>query len=141
MRFDGYWIDCGTRGNLLAAQRVLLDLTGHKLMPSCRMDKQTQIQAPSQIHAAKLSACHIGPYAYLEDDVTVGAGSKISDSMILTGAEIGKGAIVRRSIVGPRAKVEGGQMVLDSIWVEGHEHLWEPFFTKGRERRSGGDQA
>ncbi len=116
MRFEGYWIDCGTRENMLAAQRALLDRNGQKVAPSCRTSK-AKLQAPNQIHAATLNACHIGPYAYLEDDVTVGNGSQVSDSMILRGAEIGEGSIVRGSIIGPGAKIEGGETVLDSIVV------------------------
>ncbi len=118
MRFDGYWIDCGTRESLLAAQSSLLDLSGQKILPSCKMDERTKICAPSQVHAAKLISCQIGPYAYVEDEVIVGANSEVSNSMILRGAEIGECSIVKGSIIGPGARVARGSSVLDSILVK-----------------------
>lgn len=112
--FKGYWVDCGTRENILSAQRTLLDLGGGKQSPEMIREDATLVGA-NMVLRAHLRGCRVGPHAYIEDDVLISRGAEISESMVLRGALIEEGARVQGSIIGPDCVVAKGQLVKDQI--------------------------
>ncbi len=116
-RFDGYWIDCGTRENFLKAQRTLLDRRKYE---SCfRSEGRTEINPPSFINGAILRSGKVGPYAYIEEGAILGSGCLVTDSMVMSGAEVGEGATVRGSIIGPGCRIPAGRSVENDILAGG----------------------
>jgi mannose-1-phosphate guanylyltransferase len=112
--FSGYWVDGGTRENILKAQRVLLDLGGGKEAPELIKEDAT-ICGSNMLQRAHIRGCRIGPHVYMEDDVLVSKGAEVAESMLLRGALIEEGARVRGSIIGPDCVVEKGRKVINEI--------------------------
>jgi mannose-1-phosphate guanylyltransferase len=104
-RFHGYWVDYGTRDNMLLAQRIILELEGDSV-GDCDLVGGVDMIQPNHIGKATISECRIGPFVYVEDGVMVEPGSEVRHSMLLEGCSIGKGATVVDSIVGPGYSIE-----------------------------------
>lgn len=113
--FKGYWVDCGTRENILTAQRTLLDLGGGKVSPELIREDDTALVGTNMVMRAHLRGCRVGPHAYIEDDVLVSKGAEVSESMVLRGALIEEGAQVHGSIIGPGCVVAKGEIVRDRV--------------------------
>jgi mannose-1-phosphate guanylyltransferase len=113
--FQGHWVDCGTRDNLLKAQRILLDIGGGKLSPELIKEENAAVLGSNMLQRAHLRGCRIGPHVYMEDDVLVSNGAEVSESMLLRGALVEEGAKVHGSIVGPGFVVEKGREVRDEV--------------------------
>ncbi len=114
-RFQGYWVDCGTREALLNAQRELLNRSSQIISPLCQMDTRVTMLPPNHVGSAILKGCTIGPHVFVEDNVSIDDGSHVSNSMIMQGARIGAGARVINSILGPGARVEDDEHIADAI--------------------------
>jgi glucose-1-phosphate thymidylyltransferase len=97
---DG-WHDCGEAETLLETNRVLLGPEGR-----IHADGSVVIKAPVEIHpSARLRSCVIGPH------VTIGPGAVIkdaviADSIVNEGAQV-DGVVLRASLIGPYAEVQG----------------------------------
>ncbi|MBI0582840.1 MAG: NDP-sugar synthase [Methanomassiliicoccus sp.] len=113
--FKGYWVDCGTRESIIAAQRTLLDLGGGKVSPELIQEDDATVVGANLIMRAHLRGCRVGPHVYIEDDVLVSRGAEVSESILLRGALVEEGAKVRGSIIGPGHVVAKGQDVKDEI--------------------------
>jgi len=114
-RFNGYWVDCGTRENLLLAQRILLDLGG-EFREKCQIIGDTSITPPNYLSGAQLENCYIGPYVAAYQEVKVGEGARLSNSIVMPGAIIGRGAAIRDSIICPSIRVMEGQDICGRIY-------------------------
>ena len=117
--FDGHWVDCGTRENLLNAFRTLMRQDtkvsrnsvseGAKIVgPSVIEDEAVVAGATIGPNTYVSSRCVVGPLtsingSVLYEDVRVGARCRISDSIIDQGVSIPDGAEVSSQIVS-RAK-------------------------------------
>jgi mannose-1-phosphate guanylyltransferase len=120
---DGYWIDIGTPERYLEATYDLLagrvqstlpprDETGSLIPGSC-------ITSGAQIGPLTVVGehCSIGGHAVVErsvlhDEVAVGAGARIVESVVAAGARIGAGAqIGPDAIIGAGAEVAAGAMI------------------------------
>ncbi len=103
-RFDGYWIDCGTRENLLKAFRTLM------------AGKEGETKRSSIVEAgASVSEAEIGPNTYISSGATVGFSSSVVDSVIYRDAKIGRGCRVVNSIVDEGVVIADGALVEDTI--------------------------
>lgn len=108
LRFGGYWVDCGTRENILTAYRTLMTET-RKGTPSA--------ECPSVVpeDAEVGEGATIGPFAYLSTGVVVGPRSRIEGSVLFEGAKIGADCHVVDSIVDSGVSVRPGTQVDSQI--------------------------
>jgi mannose-1-phosphate guanylyltransferase len=116
-KFHGYWVDCGTRENLLLAQRILLELSGDSTW-DCEFNGGMEMVQPNHMTGTVMSNCRIGPFVYSENGVSVGSGSEVRSSILLQGAKVGHDALVVNSILGPGTQVEDGMRVVDTILIK-----------------------
>ncbi|MDH7509003.1 MAG: NDP-sugar synthase [Methanomassiliicoccales archaeon] len=114
--FDGYWVDCGVRENLLEAQRILLSERGEVCLDS-RIDAKARIVSPNFITDAEIGSATVGPCVCICGRSVVHDGAKVSCSLLMEGSVVGRGAVVRNSIVGPNVRVGDGEIVENSILV------------------------
>ena len=106
LRFDGYWVDCGTRENLLAAFRTL--------MRGGVMDDRTP--APAVIEdRAQVEGAIIGPSSYISSGASVGRSTKIENSVVYQDATIGSGCTISNSIVDVGTAIPDNAEVRDVI--------------------------
>lgn len=118
-RLASYWDDAGTPDRLLRSQRLLFDdgrAEGTALPPGAL--GRGPVAALEGVHARHAS---FGPYVTLANDVTVGAGAHVENSVVMDGATIGDGAFVTGSILGPRARVGPGHRVTGQVIGEAGE--------------------
>lgn len=112
-RLSGFWEDAGTPVRLLNAQRYLFD-SGHGVVhvapPGTYLDG-----AASILPGAATAGATIGPYAHIGRDVTVGAGARVSNSVVMDGARIGPRAVIVNSILGPGTEIETGAIVEEEV--------------------------
>ena len=104
MRFDGYWIDCGTRESLLAAHRALMDIR-------CEPEEGRIIVE----EGASVEGADIGPYTYVSRGAALGVGSVIAGSVVYEDAVIGERCRVVNSIIDASADVPDGDAVISRI--------------------------
>ncbi|MBM4237843.1 MAG: NDP-sugar synthase, partial [Euryarchaeota archaeon] len=112
-RFEGYWIDCGTRENFLRAQRTLLDLGGGG--EEGAISDGARVTPPNFLRGIDIEEAAVGPYVSAQEGVVVRRGAEVSDSILMHGALIGEGARVQGSILGPDVAVADGAQVRDTI--------------------------
>ncbi|UCG68157.1 MAG: NDP-sugar synthase [Thermoplasmata archaeon] len=105
-KFKGYWVDAGTPEAYLKAHSVLLDTKESKkrMDPKIKGKIKQPVLLGENCSLAKNS--EVGPYACLGDSVEVLAGTKISNSVVLEGTEIGKKNELKGCIVGHGCKLE-----------------------------------
>jgi mannose-1-phosphate guanylyltransferase len=113
--FKGYWVDCGTRENILSAQRTLLDLGGARISPDMISEDDAALVGSNMVLRGHLRGCRVGPHVYVEDDVLITKGASVSESMVLRGALVEEGAQVQGSIIGPDCVVARGEVIKDQV--------------------------
>lgn len=113
--FEGYWVDAGTRESFLRAQATLLDVKGGTVACALRTKGGVQLVGNNMVEASHVEPCRIGPHVFIERGVEVREGAEVSESMVMSGAVIGKDARVRGSIIGPGVRVEDGSTVEGTI--------------------------
>ena len=111
----GFWEDAGTPERLLRAQRLLFDAGRGAGMAPARSGAKPNVALGRGTRAEEAT---IGPYVTLGDHVTVEAGARVEDAVVMEGAEIGRGAVVIGSIVGPRCRIEAGREVRGAVLAE-----------------------
>ena len=105
-RFDGYWVDCGTRENLLKAFRTLM---GGGVMDDT-------LQSPPVVEdGADVSDAVIGANTYVSAGVSVGGSTSITDSVIFNGAKIGRRCSISNSIIDVRVEIPDDSTVADAV--------------------------
>ena len=130
-----YWIDVGTPERYLQATFDILEgnvRTGvaEKLAtddlsvdPSAQVDGRTVAPAIVGAGARIAAGAHVGSLAVLGANVVVGAGSVVERAVVLDGAQVGEGCLLRDCIVGPgarigdRSQVIGGAMLGAGVTV------------------------
>ncbi len=114
MRFDGYWVDCGTRENLLDAYRTL---TVAGADDRGKLDEARAVASTATVEkGAIIEGSHIGPYSYVSRGVVVCPGSHVTGSVIFENAKIGPNcrivnSIVDQGIVVPKDSVVESQIL------------------------------
>jgi mannose-1-phosphate guanylyltransferase len=107
MRFDGYWVDCGTRENLLKAFRTLMrgGIMGEDGPPT-----------PSVVETgAEVSDAIIGSATYVSSGASIGSLTKIENSVIYHDARIGSGCTIANSIVDVGVTIPDHVEIRDTI--------------------------
>ncbi|MCE5295721.1 MAG: NDP-sugar synthase [Euryarchaeota archaeon] len=113
-RFEGYWVDCGTRESYLRAQSTLLS-NGLAAIHECTFKGSVKMPGNNYLEGARFEGCTVGPNAVVGKGAAVMEGAEVSDSTVMEGAIVGEGAIVKGSIVGPGVRIEKGQIVGSTI--------------------------
>ncbi|KAG7886370.1 hypothetical protein KL938_000023 [Ogataea parapolymorpha] len=126
--YKGFWRAIKTPSDALWANELYLDKvfqtkTGHGRSVIHRAS--VNIEPPVYIHPSATihfeNGTKIGPYVSIGTNVTIGAGTRIYNSIILENCEIGQNSFVRNSIlsldckIGNWARVEGTGVNLISI--------------------------
>ena len=122
-KFEGYWKDVGTIDSLWEANMDLLDQNCDLNLddstwkiytedavalpayigPDAEIDRAYITQGTSINGAVKNSVIFTG--------ATVGKGAKIIDSVLMPGVSVGDGAVVTRALVGDNVKISAGAVV------------------------------
>jgi len=107
LRFEGYWVDCGTRENLLRAYATLIDSRAGA----------SKGEPPKSIveEGATVAGATLGPYTYVYKGTTVGASTKIDNSVVFRDSNIGSGCVISRSVIDVGVVVPDGASVVDTI--------------------------
>ncbi len=113
--FDGYWIDCGTRANYIAAQKLLLNDGYAEVSADAILEDDVKLTGQNLIKRAHLRNCTIGPNVYIEDDVLVSSNVTVSNSMLLRGSLIEEGSIITNSVISQGCVVTKDSVVTDTI--------------------------
>jgi mannose-1-phosphate guanylyltransferase len=132
---EGYWLDIGSpqrylqgtfdiiEGNVQTAVRERL---GHDWLA---VDTGAQVLGrvipPAVIERGVRVAegAHVGSLVVLAEDVSIGAGTTVERTVILNGAEIGEGCVLRDCIVaagcrvGARTQITGGAVLGEGVTV------------------------
>ena len=116
-RFEGYWRDVGTIDSLWEANMDLLDSTsGLDLADNTWKiySRNPNLPAARIGFGASLDECMVAEgcgvegsvkHSLLFQDVYVGKGAKVVDSVIMAGANIGDGAVIERAVVAEGVEV------------------------------------
>ena len=111
LRFDGYWIDCGRREDLLKAYWTLM---GDELQ---RIDKTSvyegaALRKPVVLEGHSVVAgASVGPHAYISARAVVGLRSTVERSVVLEDARIGTRCRIVDSIIDAGVTVPDGTSV------------------------------
>ena len=108
---SGYWLDIGTPERYLQGSFDIIAGAVHS-------DGPARAGAPVIGEGCEIAAdAHLGAQVVLGDRVTVGAGARIERSVVLSGAQLGPGCLLRDSIVGEHAKIGAYAELEDGVVV------------------------
>jgi mannose-1-phosphate guanylyltransferase len=115
MQFEGYWIDCGRREDLLRAFWTLMGedaMTVHKeaVFEGAVLTKPFVLREMAVVPGAM-----IGPHAYISERAVVGLRSKVERSVVLENVRIGARCTIIDSIVDAGVIVPEGTEVRSTI--------------------------
>jgi mannose-1-phosphate guanylyltransferase len=114
-RFDGYWIDCGKRENLLEAFWALMG-KDTKSIDKMAVVEGAQLNKPVMVRPqAVVAGAVIGPQAYISERAVVGLRSKVERSVLLEYVVVGGGCTVTDSIIDAGVNVPDGTEVKSTI--------------------------
>jgi len=115
MQFDGYWIDCGRRENLLEAFWTLMGGDTRDIDKKCVLEG-AEFRAPVVIRQdAVIAGATVGPHAYISERAVIGIRSRVERSVILEDARVGARCQIRDSIVDVGVTVPDGTVVESEI--------------------------
>jgi mannose-1-phosphate guanylyltransferase len=108
---DAYWIDIGTPARYLQVTFDILD-------GSVRTDPTERLGDVSIADGAE-----VGSLVVLADGVSIGAGSTVERSVVLSGARVGEGCVLRDciicpgAVIGDRTQITDGAMVGENVTI------------------------
>jgi mannose-1-phosphate guanylyltransferase len=115
MQFDGYWIDCGRRENLLEAFWTLMGKDIRDVDKKCVLEG-AELRAPVVVRRdAVIAGATIGPHAYISERAVIGIRSRVERSVILEDARIGSRCRIVDSIIDAGVTVPDGSAVESAI--------------------------
>ena len=134
--FEGYWKDVGTIESLWQANMDLLAdepalslndkdwriYSGNQVLPPHYLGPESSVQ--SSLIAEGSMIMGSVDHSVIFYDVTVAAGAKVSDSVIMPGTVIEAGAVVEKAIVGERCHIRAGTRIANkdgSVAVLGND--------------------
>jgi len=115
MKFDGYWIDCGRRENVLDAFWTLMGKESKTLHKKCVTEGATLRNPFIICEEAVVAGAVIGPRAYVSERAIVGLRSRVESSVVLEDARIGTGCRIVDSIVDSGVTIPDGEEVISTI--------------------------
>ncbi len=118
------WVDIGVPEDYLRANSLLLErMGGVQMGDDVEVDETAKLLPPTSIgrgvHIGGDSV--IGPHTSIADDVVIGRGCRIENSIIFPGATIGDYSSIKNAIIGENAtlerwvKVETGSLIGDYV--------------------------
>jgi mannose-1-phosphate guanylyltransferase len=114
MRFEGYWIDCGTRESLLAAFWTLME--DRTVVEKDSVADGASIEGPVVIgHGAVVPGTKIGPRAYISDRSVIGLRSCIERSVVYEDARIGTRCTIKDSVIDQGVTIPDGSVIESKI--------------------------
>jgi len=114
-KFDGYWVDCGKRENLLDAFWTLMG-ADTKSVHKRAVFEGAELKKPLMIkEEAVVAGATIGPQAYISERAVVGVRSRVERSVVLEDARIGTRCTIVDSIVDAGVTVPDGTEVKATI--------------------------
>ena len=114
-RFDGYWVDCGKRENLLDAFWTLMGKDTKSVHKEAVFEGAV-LRKPLMIkEKAVVAGATIGPQAYVSERAVVGIRSIVERSVVLEDARIGTRCTIVDSIVDAGVAVPDGTEVRSTI--------------------------
>lgn len=112
--FRGWFEDAGTPPRLLNAQRILFDHPRKgRFLPRVRLPGAQVLPPVATGRECRGEGSRVGRYVTLGDRVVLGEGARVEDAILLDDVKVGKGAVVRRSILGAGCVVEAGTVIED----------------------------
>lgn len=114
-RFDGYWIDCGKRENLLEAFWILMGGETKSIHKEAVFEGAEFRKPLMVMEKAVVAGAVIGPHAYVAERAVVGIRSRVERSVVLDDARIGARCTIQDSIVDAGVTVPDGTEVKSTI--------------------------
>lgn len=113
-RFEGYWVDCGKRENLLDAFWTLMG--EKKSVDREAVHEGADIRKPAMVMSqAVVAGALIGPHAYISERAVVGLRSTVERSVVFEDARIGARCTITDSIIDAGITVPDGSEVRSTI--------------------------
>ncbi|MGZ4114741.1 MAG: sugar phosphate nucleotidyltransferase [Actinomycetota bacterium] len=108
---EAYWLDLGTPAKYLQAHADLLDglVGGEPSWPAPCVDPSAVVDPTADL----------GRHVLISAGAVVAEHADVDESVLLEGVRIEAGAVVRRSILGPRSVVGAKARVDDAVLAEG----------------------
>jgi mannose-1-phosphate guanylyltransferase len=126
---DAYWLDVGTPARYLEATFDILEgnvrtaVTARLGDDFLAVDDGAAVDGRAIPPAVVGAGCtiahgaHVGSLAVLAADVSVGEGTTVERSVVLAGAQIGAGCLLRGCVVGPGARIGDRSQILGGAIV------------------------
>jgi len=115
LKFDGYWIDCGRRENILEAFWTLMQEGAEDLSKGC-VCEGAEMRKPVVVRSdAVVAGATIGPRAYISERAVVGLRSRVERSVVYEDARIGTRCTILDSIIDAGVTVPDGQKIESRI--------------------------
>lgn len=134
VRSEGSWVDAGTPEQYLAANLAALggpeppcpgarDVGG-----GCWVGADAVVEGVLRGPVLVEAGARVAPEAVVERSVigagsTVGAGARVTGSVLLAGVTLGEGAVVEDSVIGEEATVGAGAKVVGGSVVGDRQHV------------------
>ncbi len=120
-RFEGFWVDAGTPRDYLRAHRELLAREPPPRPREMDAHPTARVVQPSYIaDGVRLGAgCEVGPFAALGEGCVVAEGARVSESVLLPRARVGRRARMARSVLGEGAEVAEGASLDGAVVADG----------------------
>ena len=113
-QFEGHWIDCGTRENVLSAHRTLMG--DRAAVSKSSVTEGATVHAPSHVgDEAVVAGAVIGPGTYVSQRCVVGPMSAVEGSVLYGDVRIGTRCRVVDSIIDQGVSVPDGAEVVSQI--------------------------
>jgi mannose-1-phosphate guanylyltransferase len=115
MTFDGYWIDCGRREDLLKAFWTLMGENTLELSKQS-VHEGSDLRKPAVVKkGAVVAGAVIGPHTYISERAVVGLRSSVERSVLLEDARVGARCRIYDSIIDSGVAVPDGAEVVSKI--------------------------
>ena len=114
-RFDGYWVDCGKRENLLEAYWTLMGEDTKSVHKEAVFEGAELLKPLMVKEKAVVAGATIGPHAYISERAVIGIRSRVERSVVLEDARIGTKCTIVESIVDSGVTVPDGTEVRHTI--------------------------
>ncbi len=112
--FQGHWVDCGTRENLLNAFRTLMG--GSLDVSKTCVSEGATVRGPAVVRdEAVVAGASIGPSTYVSRRCVVGPMSTVEGSVLYEDVRIGSRCRVVDSVIDQGVSVPDGSEVVSSI--------------------------
>jgi mannose-1-phosphate guanylyltransferase len=120
-RFSGFWVDAGTPEAYLEAHRALLDRMEDRGWEGAVMDATAHIQGPSLLGPGVVvgADCQVGPYATVGEGCVIGTGAEVVNSVLHTGAKVGKDSHILNCILGEDAEAGEFEVLEGAVLEDG----------------------